>query len=123
MLTLIEMLTLDQLLTSEMEGANGNPANVNNDNEDWNEPQEQWWQRLIREQTALIDRIDVPANVKEQLAQTLTAQFETKCSICHLRGHDASACWVNSQMYCETRSKPDELHAWWLVKQAAKEAA
>ena len=79
-----------------------------------------WYHKVIEEQTAIIQKIDADGSIKAWLIKTLTEQFETICPICHLHGHEASNCSVNSQMYAKTRSKAEYQMGWWLVKQIGK---
>ena len=66
-----------------------------------------WYQKVINEQSAIIDMIEAHTEVKTWLKQTLEEQFKITCPICHLEGHDAANCSVNGQMYSKTRSKPE----------------
>ena len=80
-----------------------------------------WMDRIIKEQGAIIDKAQTTAEAKIILKDTLGGLFSHNCPICHLDGHEASACWVNQQMFKTTRSKPVLKLAWWSVKQIAKQ--
>ena len=75
-----------------------------------------WYDRILHEQRELIDKIETTPAAKTYLKQTLAECFGKTCPICHLEGHEAAACWINTQMFKETRSKPDYKLAWWQVK-------
>ena len=96
--------------------------NQQQNQQDWSESQRVWYEALVAEQTEAIRRIDAPDAHKQWLVDTLAAQFSIQCSICHLHGHDADNCPINAQMYAKTRSHPEYQLAWWLVKQAGKDA-
>ena len=79
------------------------------------------WKALMeREQHKLIDKTSQTLVVKQNLKNLFHDQWLHICQICHLPGHEAANCWVNSQMYQKTRS--DQLYstAWWEVKQTGK---
>ena len=91
-----------------------------------NPPQQQvpkqatWYDRVLAEQTAIINGISAQPATKQWLITTLTAQFNILFPICHVQGHDASNCFINAQMYSKTRSHPEYQLAWWMVKQLGK---
>ena len=77
----------------------------------------QWLKDIINREK---EKVKSVPGLEEDKMNACIAKLDTltglKCSICLLPGHLSNHCWLNAQMYVQTKENPDAGAAWEMVK-------